>query len=261
MPTQPNQSENTISSNEIDFSDELPLESEYYRTSTDRDDFVRPIPSIDGNEIDDDGTGVDLNEDNGSPECTYGITVTVLCENESCNNTAGSVHVKNVEIQTRNLILRTERHNKLSLNEFVRKARKEIIETIKSNNNYSNEMLNNIINYLREMFAKTYGYEDNCGISVTLNSEFGTQEEVTDSIEDLDENKNTESFEETNEKINPDDVEVFNVLPTVYTTESDEATTEPYESRVLTKPKLSGIVQEAIDVYRALNNWKYPSQA
>lgn len=259
LPAEPKQSQNTISSNEVDFNEDLPFEAEYYRTSTDRDEFDRPIPSVDGNSIEDDGTGVDLSDENDTTEseCTYGITVTVLCENEFCNSSSGSVHVKNLDIQTRNLVLRPDRRSNLSLDDFVRRARKEVIAAIEKNDNYSNEMLNSVIGYIRNIFLKTYGYEDNCGISVTLFSEFGTKEEITE-IPDTE-----ESLEPLDDKKDTDDVEVFSVRPTFVseTTENDEVTTELYQPRTLTRPKVNNIVQEAINVYRALNHWRYPTQA
>lgn len=194
-------------------------------------------------------------------ECTYGITVTVLCENEFCNGTNNdSVHVKNLDIQIRNLVLRPDRRSNLSLNDFVRRARKEVIAAIEQNDNYSNEMLNSVIGHIRNIFLKTYGYEDNCGISVTLFSEFGKKEEITEVPEA------EESFEPLDNKKDTDDVEVFSVRPVhptfaSETTESDEITTEIYQPRTLTRPKVNTIVQETINVYRALNHWRYPTQA
>lgn len=259
LPAEPKQSKDTISSNEVDFNVDLPFEAEYYRTSTDRDDFVRRIPSVDGNSIEDDGTGVDLSDENDTieSECTYEITVTVLCENELCNSTNGLVHVKNLDIQTRNLVLRPDRRSNLSLNDFVWRARKEIIAAIEKNDNYSNEMLNSVIGYIRNVFLKTYGYEDVCGISVTLFSEFGKKEEITE-VPELE-----ESLEPLDEKNDTDDVEVFSVRPIFGSkmTESDEGTTELYQPRTLQRPKVNTIVQEAINVYRALNHWRYPTQA
>lgn len=79
MPTLPGQSEKDISDNDIDnteFSKELPFEAEYYRTSTDRDEFVRPIPNPAENEIDEGDDGIDL-DDPGThtPQCTYHISI------------------------------------------------------------------------------------------------------------------------------------------------------------------------------------------
>lgn len=45
------------------------------------------------------------------------------------------------------------------------------------------------------------------------------------------------------------------------TTEIDGDTTEEYHSRTLQRPKLSDTVQDVINVYKTLNNWKYSQQS
>lgn len=251
LPAEPKQPQNTISSNEVDFTEDLPFEVEYYRTSTDQDEFDRPFPSVTGNSIEDDGIGIDSSNNEDESECTYEITVTILCDNEFCNSANGSVHVKNLDIQTRNLELRPDRLSNFSLNDFVRQARRKVIATIEKNDDYSNEMLNSVIGYIRNIFLKTYGYEDNCGISVALFSEFGTKKEIAKATDAK------ESLEPLHKRKDTDDAEVFGFE----TTEIDEGTTEQYQSRTLTRPKVNTIVQEAINVYRALNHWKYWTQA
>lgn len=244
MPTSPIQSEQEISENVIDsneFDKELPFESEYYRTSTDRDEFVRPIPNADGNEIDDGEDGIDLDEQGTwihTPDCTYHIDIKLFYE---------SIDALNIKLD--GLTVKSGSKNNLTLSEFVQQAQAQIFNTIKGKN-LTNELVNDVIGYLRQTFVSAFGYEDNCGVSTTVTTFFSKNQTQVDS---------PNVFEEVTD-VTTDDEGVQNeteVSDTETGTSSDEEVTEEYQPRVLTRPKLSDVVQDVINVYKALNNWNY----
>lgn len=249
LPAGPVPSEKEISDNDIDnddFSDELPFEAEFYRTSTDRDEFVRPIPSPKMNEIDEGDDGIELDAPNTpfvhTPDCAYHIAVKLFFES-----------IDDLEIKLEGLTLKSGSKTNISLSDFVQQAQALLSNGIKGKN-FTNELLNDVISYLRQAFVTVYGYEDNCGVStsiVTYLTKNDTQVDPQDIIE-----KTTDT---------PTDAEVVQIETeepeSETTSEDEEDVTEEYESKTLIRPKLSEVVQQAIDVYKALNNWKYPQQS
>lgn len=250
LPTSPGQSELEISENDIDdidFSKELPFESEYYRTSTDRDVFVRPIPNPDVNEIDDGEDGIDLDEPGTfvhTPNCTYHIAIKLFYES-----------IDDLDIKLEGLTVKSGPKNNISLNEFLKQTQVQMFDKIKGKN-LTNELVNDIINNLRQTFSTVYGYEDNCGVSTTVITYFTKNDTQVDTPQIND---------ETTEIPIDDDNQSETVIPNFQTTtdedEDEDDVTEKYQSRTLIKPKLSAIIQDAIDFYKALNNWRYSQQA
>lgn len=297
MPTLPNQLENEISDNDVNFDKELPLENEYYRTSTDKDDFVRPNPVDTNSEIDDNGEGIDLSDDSFQsliPTCNYQITIT---------DYYGAVQSLNIDVQ--GLMVKNGRKKNLPLRDFTKLARKQIFERIRGSNltQETQKTLTEVTHYLRQIFAKTYGYEDSCGISITLHSEFeiNNNAEIPESIptDDNDSVNSTSTTEgniiriTTDETIitvrgsetpvnieitridQPVEAQVTAITPDVI----EETTIEPKSNQhfitsnpsdlraILTttesrnksiaSPKLRSDIQAIINVYKALNNWRY----
>lgn len=247
--------EQEISDNDIDnddFSDELPFEAEFYRTSTDRDEFVRPIPSPKENEIDkgDDGIELDaLSTFVHTPNCTYQIAVRMFFDS-----------IDDLEIKLDGLAMKSDSKDKISLSDFVHQAQLQVFDSIKGKN-FTSELMNDIISYLRQAFASAYGFEDNCGVSTSVVTYFtknDTQvdspqmnEQTTDIPASSDEDASGDSDPKDLETSSEDDVD---------DDDSDEVT-EEYQSKTLIRPKLSDVIQDAINVYKTLNNWKYPQQA
>ena len=268
-PTSPMQTDQEILENSIDndsssddadeFNKDLPFESEYYRTSTDRDEFVRPIPGPEENEIDDGEDGIDLDDSfnwNQTPDCTYHIFIQLFFES-----------IDRLEIKLDGLKLRSIAKSNLTQEEFAREAQAKIYENIKGKN-LTNELVNDVITYLRQTFTSTYGYEDYCGVSTnvityymknsTENYSTESHEVVTDSPVETDSSTQIENGKEfeTETETEPA-IEMLNVEIT--TSDDVDVTTELYQPKVLKKPKLSAIVQQSINFYKALHNWNFPS--
>lgn len=277
LPTGPNQLDNEISDNELDFDKELPFEREYYRTSTEHDDFVRPSPTDENTSIEGIDDGIDLNDEafrSLVPLCNYRITLTDL------NGT-----VDDVAIDIAGLIVKNGRKNNLPLKEFRKVARKQILERIRraSLAQDTQQTVNDVTNYVRQMFTKTYGYEDSCGISITLQtrtqpgnrdeSEFA---EPTSDMLDERSAQTTARVDVATEAIArhasedpaadgrsntlakpPHDIEVTESQPDATTVdESVEFITE-IERVERIVPKSSVDIKAIIDVYKALNNWRF----
>lgn len=257
-------SENAIDNNSDDFSDELPFEAEYYRTSTERDEFVRPIASPEDNEIDNGDDGIDLddpNTQNQTPDCTYHIDIKLFYQS-----------IDQLDIKLDGLTMGSGAKSNMTLKEFVGQAQMQIFNNIKGKN-LTNELVNDVINYLRQTFVSVYGFEDYCGVSTNVITYFTKNDtqvdspEIQEEITDAPANKESSQNEMEEAKtevpntevptIGDDEIEVL--LET--TTSSEEDTTEEYESRVLTRPKLSDVVQKTINFYKALNNWNFSQQA
>lgn len=276
-----NSIDNDSSDDDDDFSKELPFESEYYRTSTDRDDFVRPIPGPEENEIDDGEGGIDLDDSfswNQTPDCTYHIFIQLFYE---C--------IDRLEIKLEGLKLRSIAKSNLTQEEFAHNAQMKIFEMIKGKN-FTNELVNDVITYLRQTFASTYGYEDYCGVSTNTITYFTKNDTQNDSNESHESNESNEGITDNpvetdsstqieadkeietetesvppaieNETVPPEEPELETEILNVEMTDSYDAvdvTTEVYQSIVLKKPKLSAIIQESINFYKALHNWRFPS--
>lgn len=298
-PTPPMQTDQEILENSIendstddddDFSKDLPFESEYYRTSTDHDDFVRPIPGPEENEIDDGEGGIDLDESfswNQTPDCTYHIFIQLFYDS-----------IDRLDIKLEGLKLKSTAKSNLTQEEFARQAQTKIFENIKGKN-LTNDLVNGVVNYLRETFTSTYGYEDYCGISTNTityymkndtqndsNESNESNEGITDNPVEVDSStqieaekeieSETENVTETEAETVPPksetEIEAETVSPpepergmfNVEVTASDiidiiDVTTEVYQPKVLKKPKLSAIIQDSINFYKALHNWNFPA--
>ncbi|XP_055307925.1 uncharacterized protein LOC129572042 [Sitodiplosis mosellana] len=248
LPAGPVQSEQEISDNDIDnddFSDELPFEAEFYRTSTDRDEFVRPIPSPKDNEIDDGDGGIELNVPTTfvhTPNCTYHIAIRVFFES-----------IDDLEIKLDGLTVESGSKNKISLSDFVQQAQVQVFNSIKGKN-FTSELMNDVISYLRQAFVSAFGYDDNCGVSTNVVTYFTKDDTQADPPQM---NEQTTDIP-THDEDAPGDTDL---IDSETTTENDGDATEEYQPKTLTRPKLSDIVQDTIDVYKALNNWKYPQQS
>lgn len=252
MPTGDVQLEQEISDNDIDnndFSDDLPFEAEFYRTSTDRDEFVRPIPSPKENEIDKGDDGIELDAPSTfvhTPNCTYHIAVRLFFDS-----------IDGLEIKLDGLTMKSDAKDKISLSDFVQQAQLQVFDSIKGMN-FTSELMNDVISYLRQAFVSAYGFDDNCGVStnvVTYFTKNDTQvdspemnKQITDIPASSDEDATSDSDPKDSEATSKDDVD-------------DDNVTEEYQSKTLTRPKLSDVIQDAIKVYKALNNWKYPQQS
>lgn len=251
MPAGPVQSEQEISDNDIDnndFSDELPFEAEFYRTSTDRDEFIRPIPSPNDNEIDEGDDGIELDAPQTfihTPNCTYHIAIKLFIES-----------IDDLEIKLDGLTVRSGSKNNISLSDFVQQAQVQVFNSIKGKN-FTSGLVNDIINYLRQAFTSAFGYDDNCGASTTVVTYFTKNDTQVDSPQVDDDTTDVP----TNDEEVQNETEVTEVADTEITIETDDDTTEAYEPKTLTRPKLSEIVQDTINVYRALNNWNYPKHS
>lgn len=276
LPTGPNQLDNEISDNELDFDKELPFEREYYRTSTEHDDFVRPSPTDENATIEGIDDGIDLNDETFRslvPLCNYQITLTDL------NGT-----VDDVAIDIAGLIVKNGRKNNLPLKEFRKVARKQIFERIRraSLAQDTQKTVNDVTNYLRQMFTKTYGYEDSCGISITLQTRTqpGNRDdsEFPEPTSEGNERSTqaTARVDVTTEAIArhasadpaadgrsntlakpPHDIDVTESQPDTTTIdESVEFITE-IERVERIVPKSTVDIKAIIDVYKALNNWRF----
>lgn len=248
MPTNV-QSEQEISNNDIDdndFTKQLPFEAEYYRTSTDRSDFIRPIASPKENEIDEgDDDGVDLNNPTfvHTPDCTYHIGIGLFYET-----------IDKLEIKLEGLAMKNETKTNIGLSDFVQQAQQQIFNTIKGRN-FTNELMSDVISYLRQTFVTAFGYEDNCGVSTTVTTYFTRNDTQFDGPQI---NENTTDMA-TTEEIIQNETEAS--IATEASTDVEEDATEEYHSKTLTRPQISEVVQDVIDVYKALYNWRYPQQA
>lgn len=311
--------ENSIDSNDDavndeDFNKDLPFESEYYRTSTDRDEFVRPVPGPEENEIDDGEGGIDLDEsfswNEQTPDCTYHIFIQKFYES-----------IDRLEIKLEGLKLKSTAKSNLTLDEFIRDAQANLLESFKGKN-LTNELVNDVITYLRQTFTSVYGYDDYCGVSTNVityfmkndtqnsNSYESSETNETDETDEMNVNESNEGVTDnpvetdSSTQIEADkEIEIENETETatemateteteysteyssysneystefshissdlvnVEVTDSDvvdaggdvvDATTESYHSQVLKKPKLAAIIQESINFYKALHNWKFP---
>lgn len=170
MPAAPIQSEQEISDNEIDnndFSKDLPFEAEYYRTSTDRDVFVRPIAGPESNEIDDGDDGIDLNDAN-TPVCTYFISINLFYES-----------IDDFDLKLEGLSLQSNPKN-ITICEFLKGVKTQIFYNIKGKN-FTNELVSDIIANLRQTFTDTFGYEDYCGVSTNVVTYFTKNDTQVDS--------------------------------------------------------------------------------
>lgn len=248
LPVAPVQSEQEISDNDIDidsndFSKELPFEAEYYRTSTDCDEFVRPNANPSENEIDEED-GIDINEPNTFvyiSNCTYNIAIKLFFE-----------RIDDLEIDWEGLKIASGTKYNLSLSDFLEQTKVKILDTIKGNR-LTNELVNDVMSYIRQTFLSAFGHEDNCGVSTIVISYFTKNDTQVDSPETSEETTNVPTIEESTQS----GTEALNTETTIT---NDEEATEEYQSKTLTRPKLSEIIQDAIDVYKALNHWKYSQQ-
>lgn len=253
-------SENAIDDSSDDFSKELPLEAEYYRTSTEHDGFVRPIASPQENEIEDGDDGIDLDDpstNNQTPDCVYHIDIKLYYES-----------IDQLDIKLDGLTQKSGSKSNLTLNEFVGQAQLELLSNIKGMN-FTNELVNDVINYLRQSFVTVYGYEDFCGVSTTVTTYYTKNDTQVDSPAVLEEitksplvteniQRDTVDQKTESPKKEVSDTELFIVETTA---SSEEDSTEEYTTKVLTRPKLSEVVQKSIDFYKALRNWNYSQQS
>lgn len=172
--------ENSIDSDDSsaddDYNKELPFESEYYRTSTDRDEFVRPLPGPEENEIDDGEGGIDLDEsfswNEQTPDCTYHIFIQKFYES-----------IDRLEIKLEGLKLKSTAKSNLTLDEFVSDAQAKLLENFKGKD-LTDGLVNDVITYLRQTFTSTYGYDDYCGVSTNVITYFMRNDTETDSYEE-----------------------------------------------------------------------------
>lgn len=304
--------DNDSSANDEDFSKELPYESEYYRTSTDRDEFVRPIPGPEENEIDDGEGGIDLDDtfaSNDTPECTYHIFIQQYFES-----------IDRLDIKLDGLQVKSSSKSNLTPDEFTNVAQQKIFEDIKGKS-LTNELVNEVITNLRQKFIDTYGYADFCGVSTNVITYFMKNEshdsnhhETYDGITEVpcDTDSSTqieaENLSTTDSKTTTaaattgtattetptmttgtattgiatattgavttgimttgtaagtTGTEFQTELSTIDVTNTDEmdeiatTTTEKYVPKVLKRPKISSVVFDTINFYKALHNWKY----
>lgn len=252
LPTQVNLSDNEIPDNDIDFAKELPNESEYYHTSTDRDEFVRPTLTQDdaNSEIDgSDDDGIDLDDDNNqaiTPSCIYEL---LIIEN--------SGHVKRLDIKLRGLKVQSNRKSNVSLDDFVAIAQQQIFNDIKTQP-VMQETLNEITSKVRQVFKQTYGYDDNCGVSIVLNSEYTVS--GNDKVDESEGELKIETVTEPNVEVDVE--EATTVESTIEFDDVDDIsdTTDEYQPRILTFPKQSPNIKAIIDAYKALNNWKFSTK-
>lgn len=252
MPTSPGQSDQEILENDIDdsddFSKELPFEAEYYRTSTDRDEFMRPIANPEANEIDDGDDGFDL-DDPGTlihtPNCTYHIAIKLFYES-----------IDDLDIKLEGLTMKSGSKNNINLTEFVQQTQAKIFDKI-NGKNLTNELVNDVIDFLRQTFVSVYGYEDNCGVSTTVITYFIKNDTQVDTPQISEETTEISTSGDHNQS----ETETPNTDTTEIEEVDDEDVTEEYQSRTLTRPKLSEVIQDAIDVYKALNNWRYSQKS
>lgn len=240
MPAIHNQADREISDNDIDdndFSKELPFEAEYYRTSTDKDGFVRPIANPEENDIDEGDGGIDLDEPNipiHTPDCTYHIAIRLFYES-----------ICDLQIKLAGLTVKSGTNFNISSSDFVQQAQLHIFNTIKGKN-LTNELVDDVIKYLRQTFTRAFGYEDNCSVSTTVVTYFTKNDTQVDTPRANEETTDVLKSEENTQS---------------ETEANGEDVTEEYRTRTLTRPKLSAIIQNAIDVYKALYNWKYRQQS
>lgn len=172
--------ENSIDSDDSsadeDYNNELPFESEYYRTSTDRDEFVKPLPGPEENEIDDGEGGIDLDEsfswNEQTPDCTFHIFIQKFYES-----------IDRLEIKLEGLKLKSTAKSNLTLDEFVNDAQAKLLENFKGKN-LTDGLVNDVISYLRDTFSSTYGYGDYCGVSTNVITFFMRNETENDSYEE-----------------------------------------------------------------------------
>lgn len=264
----------------MDFDKELPFEREYYRTSTDRDEFVRPSPTDENTNIEGIDDGIDLNDESFRsliPLCNYQITLI------DYNGT-----VNDISIDIQGLTVKNGRKHNMPLKDFMRLARKQIFDRVRKADltQDTQKAVNTVTNHLRHLFTRTYGYEDSCGISITLQTR--TQPSNYDDIEFID--LSSESYEEvsqstpnaavtTDEPVeelsaNPVNNEktlnkppvndaVTEIQPNI---EEQESTTiddsvefivDGGQTEVRKAPKLTPNIKAIIAMYKALSNWRY----
>lgn len=277
LPTAPNPSENEITDNELDFGKELPFEHEYYRTSTEHDDFIRPSPTDEITNIEGIDDGIDLNDETFRslvPLCNYQITLTDV------NGT-----VDDVSIDITGLVVKNGRKNNLPLKEFRKMARTQIFDRIRraSLAEDTQKIVNDVTNYLRQIFTKTYGYEDSCGISITLqtrtetgNRDDSDVQETTSEWIDPSTQSTIVHGEVTTEVIGkqasenpvvdekastlskpPHEIEVTEAqLDTTTIDDSVEFITEIQRVEHIV-PKSTVNIKAIIEMYKALNNWRF----
>lgn len=246
LPTQPNLAENEIPDNDIDFTKELPNESEYYRTSTDRDDFVRPtLPEDDVNsEIDIEDGGIDLEDESKQTIASNCVFELSLIERLG--------RISHLDIKTRELTVQNNQQSNIALDDFLVIAQQQLLNDIKDID--ARETINRIPSILRQIFVKTYGYDDNCAVSMVLHSDLN-ENQPNDSVEDDKEitfNVAEDTTTETGETVTD--------VATLNSNEAADGQTEDYQSRTLTFPTQSTNIQAIIDAYKALQNWKYSTQ-
>lgn len=254
LPTGPGQLEQAISDNDIDnteFSKELPFEREYYRTSTDRDDeFIRPIPNPEENEIDDGDDGIELDAPGAhTPECTYVIVIKLF-----------DATIEDLRIKLNGLSIESESKSNVSLDEFLQQSRVHIVDMVRGKN-LTNEIINDIINYQRQQFVNVFGYEDDCGVSTSIFTCYMTNDTQSDEIEDEQTTELPSGHVLNDAKTSDVEILAKTNAETTGTVGEEEDVTEEYEVKTLTRPKLSEIVQDTINAYRALNNWRYSQQS
>lgn len=250
LPTVPDQSGQDISDNDIDNTNfkELPFEAEFYRTSTDRDEFVRPIPDPEENEIDEGDDGIDLDGPEAhTPECTYIIAIKQYYQ-----------IIEDLDLRLEGTLTENESKNNATLEEFnevLQQNQAYIIDKVKGQNR-TNEILNDVINYMRQQFLNVFGYEDYCGVATTSCTYFTK----SDTLGDVPQTESEETTELTAGDIS-NGTETSDDVETTEQAEAEEDATEEYQTKTLTRPKLSEVVQDTINAYKALNNWKYAQQS
>lgn len=229
-PTEPTQTDQEILENSIDntdstndeedFNKELPYESEYYRTSTDRDEFVRPLPGPEENEIDDGEGGIDLDEsfswNEETPDCTFNIFIQKFFES-----------IDRLEIKLEGLKLKPTAKSNLTLDEFVHNAQIKLLENFKGKN-LTSELVSDVIDYLRKTFMSTYGYGDYCGVSTNVITYFMRNETTDDSYELHEMNETSESNEEMTD--NPVEVDSSTQIEGIEIVESETEADQNVES-------------------------------
>lgn len=267
----------------MDFAKELPFEHEYYRTSTDRDEFIRPSPTDENTSIEGIDDGIDLNDESFRsliPLCNYQITLI------DYNGT-----VDDISIEIQGLTVKNGRKKNVPLKDFTRYARKQIFDRVRHGDltQDTQKVVNTVTTHLRHLFTRTYGYEDSCGISITLqtqthpsnydDSDFRdisseSYEEVSQSTPNADVVTTEASVEELS--VNPvndektlnkppiDGLVVTEIQPdnikgrdTTTIDDSVEFITEGRQIDIRKTPKLSPNIKAIIAMYKALNNWKY----
>lgn len=206
------------------------------------------------------------------PLCNYQITLTDF---------NGSVD--NLAIDIQGLTVKNGRKSNLALKDFMKLARKQILERIRNANlaQDTQSTVNDVTNYLRHIFTKTYGYEDSCGISITLltrtqpsnNAENGfkeTSSEVNDEMLPSTPSivgTTEDTVKQTSENpVNDEKTLIKPLIDTVVTEIQPEETTIDDSVELITEiqqtkphkaPKPLPSIKAIIATYKALNNWRY----